>query len=82
MNGEPIISPCFGTVEEILIDSTSRIYEWEKLFKIRAADGKLNTVSIGLSGEMHSVEVEIGDNVIPGMVLAVVKEDLIATGSD
>jgi biotin carboxyl carrier protein len=82
MNGEPIVSPFLGTVEEVLINSTCRIYEWENLFKIRAVNGELNTVSMGLSGEIQSIEVKIGDNITPGMVLAVVKEDLIATGSD
>lgn len=82
MNKEPIVSTCMGTVEEVLINPTCRIYEWEHLFKIRAADGELEIVSMGLSGEIHSIEVERGDKVIPGMVLAVVKEDLIATGSD
>ncbi|AFU12010.1 Acetyl-CoA carboxylase [Bacillus cereus Rock3-29] len=37
---------------------------------------------MGCSGEVHSLEVEAGDKVIPGMVLAYIQEDLFVSGSD
>ncbi|NSL51898.1 hypothetical protein [Calidifontibacillus erzurumensis] len=79
---EPVISPCYGIVEEVLIDTTSRIYEWEQLFKIREEDGKVTTLSVGLSGEVYTLQVKVGDSVFPGKVLAVVKQDLVPAGSD
>ncbi|MBU8879989.1 hypothetical protein BGM26_13470 [Bacillus sp. FJAT-29790] len=82
MNHEFIISSCYGIIEDISIDIHSRIYEWEKLFTIRTVHGSLETVSVGFSGKVHSLEVQKGDRVIPGMVLAFIKEDLIVSGSD
>lgn len=77
-----VISPCFGRVEKITIKSEERIYEWEPLFMIKASDGHVETIQTGLSGEVESLEVQEGDDVIPGMVLAYIKEDLFVTGSD
>jgi biotin carboxyl carrier protein len=77
-----VISPCFGKVERISIKSESRIYEWETLFMIKSLSGDLETVQTSLSGEVESLEVQEGDDVIPGMVLAYIKEDLFVTGSD
>ncbi|MGM0923971.1 MAG: hypothetical protein ACQEWW_22645 [Bacillota bacterium] len=79
---EFIISSCYGTVEEVSINNQSRIYEWENLFTIKTIHGERETIRVGISGEVHSLEVQIGDKVIPGMVLAFVKEDAVASGSD
>jgi hypothetical protein len=81
-NYEFIISTCSGIIEEVAIHNQSRIYEWEELFTIKKVNGSLETVSVGLSGEVYSLEVQKGDRVIPGMVLAYIKEDVIASGSD
>ncbi|MGG7622272.1 hypothetical protein [Bacillus coreaensis] len=82
MNHEFVVSSVSGKVEEVAIEVHSRIYEWEKLFTIRTENGHLETVSVGLSGEIISIEVKAGDSIIPGMVLAFIKDDLIPTGSD
>jgi biotin carboxyl carrier protein len=39
-------------------------------------------IQTSVSGEVESIEVQEGDNVIPGMVLAYIKEDMFVTGSD
>lgn len=77
-----VISPFSGKVQKISIKSESRIYEWEPLFKIKTDEGRIETIHTGLSGEVESLEVQEGDYVIPGMVLAYIKEDLFVTGSD
>jgi biotin carboxyl carrier protein len=79
---EMVMSSCYGTIQEVSIENHSRIYEWEPLFTIETGKGNLETLSIGISGEVYSLEVQKGDKVIPGMVLALIKEDLIASGSD
>ncbi|MEH7081630.1 hypothetical protein V7139_02650 [Neobacillus drentensis] len=77
-----VLSPCYGKVKRISIKSESRIYEWETLFIITSESGKEETIQTCLSGEVESLEVQEGDHVIPGMVLAYIKEDLFVTGSD
>ena len=77
-----VLSPCYGKVERVSIKSESRIYEWETLFRIKSESGNFETVQTSLSGEVESLEVQEGDHVIPGMVLAFIKEDLFVTGSD
>jgi len=79
---EIVTSPCYGTIEKVVIDRDSRIYEWEPLFSIKNANGKVEVIKIGCSGEVQSLEVEEGDKVIPGMVLAYIQEDILISGSD
>lgn len=77
-----VLSPFYGQVEKVSIKCESRIYEWETLLTIKTEEGSVETINTGLSGEIESLEVQEGDNVIPGMVLAYIKEDLFVTGSD
>ncbi|MFP5112934.1 biotin/lipoyl-binding protein [Bacillaceae bacterium C204] len=77
-----VLSPCYGKIKKISIKNDSRIYEWETLFMIISESGTLETVQTSMSGEVESLEVQEGDYVIPGMVLAYIKEDLFITGSD
>ncbi|ARJ21082.1 MULTISPECIES: hypothetical protein [Bacillus] len=77
-----ITSPCYGIIEKVSINKDSRIYEWEPLFSIKDMNGKLEVIKMGCSGEVQSLEVEAGDKVIPGMVLAYIQEDLFVSGSD
>jgi len=77
-----VLSPFYGEIEKVAIHNESRIYEWEPLFQIKTEEGIIETIHTGLSGEIQSLEVQEGDKVIPGMVLAYVKEDLFVTGSD
>ncbi|UOQ92404.1 hypothetical protein MUO14_18340 [Halobacillus shinanisalinarum] len=79
---EMITSPYHGIIEEICIQSNSRIYEWESLFIVRTDEDTIKTVATGMSGSVHSLEVKIGEEVIPGMVLAYIEEDLVVSGSD
>ncbi|MEN1935564.1 hypothetical protein AAIE21_08050 [Paenibacillus sp. 102] len=79
---EIVTSPCYGTVEKVSINKDSRIYEWEPLFAIKNMNGKVEVIKMGCSGEVQSLEVEAGDRVIPGMVLAYVQEDIPISGSD
>jgi biotin carboxyl carrier protein len=72
---EFIMSSCYGVIEDILIQIHSQIYEGKPLFTIRNSEGNIETVRVKLSGKVHSLEVQKGDRVIPGMVLAFVKED-------
>lgn len=79
---EIVTSPCYGTVEKVSINRDSRIYEWEPLFAIKNMNGQLEVIKMGCSGEIQSLEVEAGDKVIPGMVLAYIQEDILNSGSD
>jgi biotin carboxyl carrier protein len=79
---EMIMSPCHGIIEEISIEENSRIYEWEPLFIIKTMNGDIQVIRVGFSGEVQSLEVAKGDQVIPGMVLAYIKEELLLSGSD
>lgn len=72
---EFIMSSCYGIIEDILIQIHSQICAGEPLFTIRNREGNIETVRVELSGKIHSLEVQKGDRVIPGMVLAFVKED-------
>lgn len=77
-----VLSPCHGVIEKVIVQSTERIYEWDTLFEIKTDYGHIESIQTGMSGEVQSLEVQEGDEVIPGMVLAYVKEDLFVTGSD
>jgi hypothetical protein len=79
---EIVMSSCYGIIQELSIENCTRIYEWEPLFIIKTDSGNIETVSVGVSGEVHSLEVQKGDKVIPGMVLAFIKVDLISSGSE
>lgn len=82
MNHEFIMSSCDGVVVGISIEPLSRIYEWEKLFTIKKDDGEIETIRVGISGKVESLEVQVGDRVVPGMVLAFIKEDFFATATE
>ncbi|KMY52752.1 hypothetical protein AC623_01085 [Bacillus sp. FJAT-27231] len=79
---ELITSPYNGVVQQVLVKEHVRIYEWEPLFMIKNDNGELLPVKVGVSGEIQSLEVQEGDNVIPGMVLAYVKEELVVSACD
>ncbi|KAB7704752.1 hypothetical protein F9802_16410 [Bacillus aerolatus] len=79
---EMITSPYNGVIQQVLIKEKTRIYEWEPLFLIKSEAGELLSVKMGVSGEIQSLEVQEGDNVVPGMVLAYVKEELVVSACD
>jgi hypothetical protein len=44
---QPIYSPCYGKVENILEKESSHLYEWEKLFLIREKNGSVKEIRVG-----------------------------------
>lgn len=44
---QPIYSPCYGKVKNILENESSHIYEWEKLFLIREKNGSVKEIRVG-----------------------------------
>lgn len=68
-----VLSPCYGEVKEVFIQQGAQIHEKEHLFLIRSEGDKLETVSMAAKGFVESLEVQKGDKVIPGMVLAFIK---------
>ena len=79
---ETIYSPCSGTVEKVLTESNDHVYEWEKLFLIKASNGKIIEISVGISGHITSLKVQKGQKITVETPLAVIKDDLLITGSD
>jgi biotin carboxyl carrier protein len=79
---ETIYSPCSGTVEKVLTEKNDHVYEWEKLFLIKESNGNMVEISVGISGYITCLNVLNGQNVNPKTPLAVIKDDLLITGSD
>lgn len=68
-----VISPCYGEVKEVFIQQGAHIHERDQLFLIRGEGDRMETVSMAAKGLVESLEVQKGDKVIPGMVLAFIK---------
>ena len=79
---EVIFSPCSGTVETVLTKENNHVYEWEKLLLIKTQNGKIEEISIGISGYITSLPVKKGQEVNSQTVLATIQDDLLITGSD
>jgi biotin carboxyl carrier protein len=79
---EAIFSPCSGTVETVLTRENNHVYEWERLFLIKTKNGKIEEISIGVSGYITSLPVKKGQEVNSQTVLATIQDDLLITGSD
>ncbi|ENQ3108460.1 hypothetical protein ACEOWJ_004608 [Bacillus cereus] len=79
---ESIYSPCNGVVEEVLINENSYVYEWEKLLIIRNNNGILEEAVVGISGNVLSVDVVVGQEVDMNTVLCKVEDDLLITGCE
>lgn len=79
---ETVYSPCSGTVEKVLTKKDNHVYEWERLFLIKANNGKIEEISIGISGHVTSLNVKDGQKVDTETALAVIKDDWIITGSE
>jgi biotin carboxyl carrier protein len=79
---EVVISPCSGTVETVLTKENNHVYEWEKLLLIKMENGKIEEISIGISGYITSLPVKKGQEVNSQTVLATIQDDLLITGSD
>jgi biotin carboxyl carrier protein len=79
---EAIYSPCSGIVEKVLTKENDYVYEWEKLFLIKASNGKFEEVSIGISGYITSLRVQKGQPISLNTELATIQDDFNITGSD
>jgi biotin carboxyl carrier protein len=71
-----IVSSYHGTVVKIFHPSSSSFCEDQPLFLIRTKEGLLKEVVADSPGTIRSVEVSVGDEVVPGMILAYTEEDL------
>ncbi|MGM7642449.1 hypothetical protein ACSU6B_24775 [Neobacillus sp. C211] len=79
---EVIFSPCSGIVETVLTEENDHVYEWEKLFLIKTQNGRIEEISIGISGYITSLPIKKGQEVTTQTVLATIQDDLLITGSD
>ncbi|PFO79006.1 MULTISPECIES: hypothetical protein [Bacillus cereus group] len=79
---EEIYSSYNGKVEEIFIDEAAYVYEWEKLMTIRKNDGTLETVAVGISGHIRSVNIEVGQEIDLDTLLLKLEDDLLVTGCE
>ncbi|WP_408009977.1 biotin/lipoyl-binding protein [Pseudalkalibacillus sp. A8] len=79
---QTVYSPYYGSVEKVLVNQSSHVYEWETLFLIKTKEQTEVEVSIGVSGYITSVKVAQGQEVTPDTVLSTLRDDLKITGSD
>ncbi|MBM6646497.1 hypothetical protein [Bacillus sp. RIT 809] len=79
---EEIYSSCTGIVEEIFINETSYVYEWEKLMMIRKNDGEIEKIAVGISGNIRLVNVEVGQEISADTLLVKIEDDLLITGCE
>lgn len=79
---ENVYSPCHGVIEEILVQQSSYVYEWEKLFVIKKSDGTLEEAAVGVSGNILAVEVTLGQEVNEQTLLCKLEDDWLITGCE
>ncbi|MGE6540265.1 hypothetical protein [Bacillus luti] len=79
---EEICSFYEGKVEEIFVNESSYVYEWEKLMMIRKNNGELEKVAVGISGNIRLVNVEIGQKINIDTLLVRLEDDLLITGCE
>ncbi len=69
-------------VEEIFVNESSYVYEWEKLMMIRKNNGELEKVAVGISGNIRLVNVVVGQQIHTGTLLVRLEDDLLITGCE
>ena len=79
---EEIYSSYEGKVEEIFVDESSYVYEWEKLMMIRKNNGELEKVAVGISGNIRLVNVVVGQPIHTETLLVKLADDLLITGCE
>lgn len=79
---EEIYSSYEGKVEEIFINESSYVYEWEKLMMIRKNNGDLEKVAVGISGNIRLVNVVVGQQINTDTLLVTLEDDLLITGCE
>jgi biotin carboxyl carrier protein len=70
-----VISPCQGMVEQVLREEFSYLNEGDPIFVIKTDEGPI-LVTADYSGKVKGIEVGLGDEVIPGMILSYIQEDI------
>ncbi|PAV28637.1 hypothetical protein CIL05_15185 [Virgibacillus profundi] len=73
--GQIITSPIKGRVESINVESVEKVREQQLLVMIRAEQGDVKQILIGISGIVEKLTVKVGDKVVRGDVLLFIKED-------
>ncbi|HHT7237234.1 MULTISPECIES: hypothetical protein [Bacillus] len=79
---EEIYSSYEGKIEEIFVNESSYVYEWEKLMMIRKNNGELEKVAVGISGNIRLVNVEVGQEITTDTLLVTLEDDLLITGCE
>ncbi|MGD6892270.1 hypothetical protein [Bacillus mobilis] len=79
---EDIYSSYEGKVEEIFVNESSYVYEWEKLMVIQKNNGELEKVAIGISGNIRLVNVVVGQQINTDTLLVKLEDDLLITGCE
>ncbi|GMR64202.1 MULTISPECIES: hypothetical protein [Bacillus] len=79
---EEIYSSYEGKVEEIFVNESSYVYEWEKLMMIRKNNGELEKVAVGISGNIRLVNVVVGQLIHIETLLVKLEDDLLITGCE
>ncbi|KAB2442735.1 hypothetical protein [Bacillus luti] len=79
---EEIYSSYEGKIEEIFVNESSYVYEWEKLMMIRKNNGEIEKIAVGISGNIRLVNVEIGQEINGDTLLVKLEDDLLITGCE
>ncbi|HDR6310657.1 TPA: hypothetical protein QCU60_002545 [Bacillus cereus] len=79
---EEIYSSYEGKIEEIFVNESSYVYEWEKLMMIRKNNDELQKVAIGISGNIRLVNVVVGQQINTDTLLVKLEDDLLITGCE
>ncbi|MCU5097309.1 hypothetical protein [Bacillus wiedmannii] len=79
---EEIYSSYEGKVEEIFVNESSYVYEWENLMMIRKNNGELEKVAVGISGNIRLVNVVAGQQIHTDTLLVKLEDDLLITGCE
>ncbi|MDF9451006.1 hypothetical protein [Bacillus toyonensis] len=79
---EEVYSSYEGKIEEIFVNESSYVYEWEKLMMVRKNNGELEKVAVGISGNIRLVNVEVGQKINTDILLVKLEDDLLITGCE
>ncbi|AFU16706.1 MULTISPECIES: hypothetical protein [Bacillus] len=79
---EEVYSSYEGKIEEIFVNESSYVYEWEKLMMVRKNNGELEKVAVGISGNIRLVNVEVGQKINTDTLLVKLEDDLLITGCE
>ncbi|MEK4692685.1 hypothetical protein MKX31_01155 [Bacillus sp. FSL M8-0063] len=79
---EKIYSSYEGKVEEIFVNESSYVYEWENLMMIRKNNGELEKVAVCISGNIRLVNVVAGQQINTDTLLVKLEDDLLITGCE